>query len=365
MPNCSSTITSRGDIENGSGPLPQIVGDISGEHNVFSRSASSDKELDELITYSSQKVSDKKDDVSKKPVPDWFVSYCILIPLAFGTGIFLNNVNKYIYRTFSFQYPLFLTSFHMFFTLAATALFLYNRGDSLKMDWHKSKQIAPVAACSILSIGCANASLVYIYPSLSSIIGTTTPLVTVIVSANVFRAHYNIHTWIAILPVCGGMFFSINGEVNFHLLGIGLSLASLLLRAIKNAYQEYFLNDLKLTSMVLLYHMSPWSLALCFLWCIIQEGSVPFFIAASADSTTWAWIILSALASCTYTILMFVLIKRISMMTCVVMNQARVPCTIIVSLLVFGNEVSTGQIYSFIIIFLGVIYHKAYGKRVS
>ena len=89
------------------------------------------------------------------------------------------------------------------------------------------------AESGALSIACGNLALVYLYPSFHEMIQNTTPFWTLVVMSTVGRVDYNRWSYLAMVPVCGGGILCGLGELNWNLLGVGVSLGCVGFRALR------------------------------------------------------------------------------------------------------------------------------------
>lgn len=292
----------------------------------------------------------------------------VLLPLSFIVGMVMTNINKFIYTRYDFAFPLMITMFNMLFSWGACVIFLKWRGEAkVDLPWNTFiYHVTPIALTSAASIGSANIALVYLFPSFHLMINSATPLLTVISTRCMFRYRYNTATWISMIPICGGSFLCIGGELNFQMTGLIFSFLALAFRAVKNALQGYLLYDCKLDAMGLLSLVSPIGFVVFAAWSALQEGFAPWErILQPGDFELKFALLMSCVCACSYNIISFLLIKYLSVVVSAVLLNIRCPCSIMVSLLVFGNSVTMTQFAGFACVTGGVLYHNKYGKRLK
>ena len=138
-----------------------------------------------------------------------------------------------------------------------------------------------------------------------------------------------------------GMMLTVRGEVNFHPIGFALVVTATLTRALKSIMQGVLLAsaDEKLDSTVLLYHMS-WRSALWLgAWCVAMERGA-LSDEKLASGTLWAFILASSLVSFFLNVSQFLVTQATSAVTMQVLGNIKVVALILVSVAIYGNEVS-------------------------
>ena len=163
-----------------------------------------------------------------------------------GMNICLSNVNKWLFFSFDFPYPLFITALHML----CTAIFGYavirftpfgaaygNGDDRLKLPPQLRPKILILSVISAVSIACGNLALKHLYISFVKMILAMTPLATVLISRLIVGREYDHFTYMSMIPLCLGAGLCTVGEVNFSVFGFVAAFTATTLRAGKCVLQ--------------------------------------------------------------------------------------------------------------------------------
>ena len=141
--------------------------------------------------------------------------------------------------TYNFKFPFLLTLYHMCMTaflsgvLSAAGFIPAKRVQS----WTQLLKIVVLSAAFCLAILLGNISLQYIPVSFNQAIGATTPLFTAILAFVMLRKRETLLTYLALVPVMGGITLAIRFEPTFSAYGFFVCVAATGLRAFKSVLQ--------------------------------------------------------------------------------------------------------------------------------
>lgn len=270
-----------------------------------------------------------------------------------------------------FKFPLLVTVVHMLFCWGMCFIYLrYVRGtlhSGPQLGFEEQlRSIAPLAACVAGSFAAGNLSLKYIYPSFNQMLGSMTPLVTVIIAFTFQGKRYSSWTWFSIALICGGLLLCSVKEVNFHVLGVTCAILSTILRAAKSIVQGQLLTpEKKLDAVTLLYYMAPWSAAFLFIGSLSLEGTKPLMLLhhgsrndVKGTCNVLMLLGLGGLNACLLNIANFQVTADTSAVMLNVLGNVKSCIGIGVSVLLFGNALTLGQIAGVAICLLGVYFYK-------
>lgn len=113
------------------------------------------------------------------------------------------------------------------------------------------KEITPLSICFALSVAMGNLSLKYIYPSFNQMLGSMSPLITVLLAVLLERKSFSVKTWLSMPVICLGLALCSAKELNFNALGAFYATGATVLRAVKSLMQARLLSH-KLDSVTLL-----------------------------------------------------------------------------------------------------------------
>jgi len=183
-----------------------------------------------------------------------------------------------------YRFPLTITVIHMGFSWFMCRIHLFwirATPPTTTMSFnHQMQKIAPLAGTFALSVAMGNLSLKYIYPSFNQMLGSMSPLITVLMAVLLEGKRYNSKTWLSMPVICGGLAVCSFKEVNFNWLGAVFCLGATILRSLKSMMQGKLLTE-KLDSVTLLYYMAPWAAALLMVMALFLEGAQPVMLLMS------------------------------------------------------------------------------------
>jgi solute carrier family 35 protein E1 len=196
-------------------------------------------------------------------------------------------------------------------------------------------------------------------------LSSTTPLFTLLMAVVLEGKRFSAWSYLAMVPLCSGTAVSTASELNFDLVGALLSVLSVWLRALKATLQGRLLCDEKVDSVTLCYYMAPFNVMLFGLGSAFTEGAAPFrrLLGPEEDSGMLMLSILgSSLLACTFNVANFFMVTHLGAVGSTVVNNAKTPATIALSLLLFGNAVTLRQLSGFGITFFGVWLYGRWSK---
>ena len=289
------------------------------------------------------------------PVTAWFV-----------LNIAIGNLNGWVLRD-GFAYPVLLTTVHMFccWSLAGLSLITCMRRPDAKpaarRAIYKVRRLS-VAFCA--SVACGNIALQYIYVSFAQMVTAAGPLFTIVLMYTMAGKRYSKEAYASMLPMCGGVMLCTAGELNFNFIGFAAVVAATLLRGVKSIIQGRLLTapEDKFDSLTLLYHMAGCSIPPLGAYAALVEHAALFDPKLYGDGACrrWSLVFLSGFVAFFLNLCNFVVTKRTSAVTLQVLGNVKVVISIGVSLLIFGNPVSTFSAAGCIITLGGVMaYNRA------
>jgi len=243
-------------------------------------------------------------------------------------------------------------------------------------------KIAPLSASFSLAVGMGNLSLKYIFPSFNQMLGSMSPLITVLLAVALQRKSFNWWTWCSMPIICGGLAVCSIKEVNFHALGAFFATSATVLRALKSILQGKLLQGEKVDSVTLLYYMAPWAAALLAGVAAFSEGlepvrmitrGLPGLAAWSApkdrltgSTNVLAFLAISGLNACLLNVANFSVTSYTSAVTLQVLGNVKNCMSIMVSVAVFGNLLQLVQGVGVAICLSGVyLYNRKGGPAAS
>ncbi|KAF4661004.1 hypothetical protein FOZ61_003621 [Perkinsus olseni] len=289
-----------------------------------------------------------------------------IIAACFTCNVALVNSVKFIQYTLHYPYPLLISAMHMIFSWLACGVYVKFSVPALREYTFSRymKEVFPVAAMASASIGCGNMALKYIFPSFHELLQQTSPAAQVLVCVLIYHQHYNLPTYLSMIPICGGAIMCSGGEVNFNIIGVTFSIGAVLTRALKNTMQAHLMT-VSFSTIELLFALAPANLFFFMTASVISEGPIEPAVNLVKAPTVLLAVIGSSILACSYNLLAFKMLQVLSPVGAMVVHTLKTPATLLVSWMLFGNQVGILQIVGFIIITAGVYYYKHFGKEMT
>lgn len=253
------------------------------------------------------------------------------------------NLNKWIFHRYDFRYPALLTSLHMLFCYLLSSIALRLRAKQMRPISQRARHaIWQLSAVFVVSVTAGNGALGFIHVSFAQAIGATAPLWTVALSVLLTRKSYSPQVYVSLLLISAGMVLTTRGEVNFHPLGFALIVLATLTRALKSIMQGMLLSSAedRIDSIELLHQMSWRSALWLACWCLAMERDA-LHDHTLRDASLWGFLVASSLVAFFLNIAQFLVTKATSAVTLQVLGNIKVVMLILLSVAIFGNEVST------------------------
>lgn len=249
------------------------------------------------------------------------------------TGASMSSLNKWIFTVHGFGRPLLLSALHML----AAALACHQRARR-SMPSRTRRQVLLLSLTFGTSMACGNVGLSTVPLDLAQLATTTTPLITLALSALLLGRRHHPLQFAAMGPLCLGAACSLAGELRAPPVGCGFLLVATCLRGLKSIQQSALLE--RLDAVTLLYATSLPSFCLLAGAALVLEAGVAA-PPAPTDSRLWACILLSCLLSVLYNLASFSLLALTSALTVHVLGNLTVVGNLVLSRFLFGSRLST------------------------
>ena len=220
-------------------------------------------------------------------VASWFVLNITIASstkwiLVHGSICFQGN------RCTQYQFPVAITVLHMIFSWLLCRLYIFSFRKDLAGErmglMQQVNEIMPLSLCFALSVAMGNLSLKYIYPSFNQMLGSMSPLITVLLAVILQRRSFPLKTWLSMPVICVGLAVCSAKELNFNALGAFYATGATVLRAVKSLIQGRLLSTShKMDSVTLLYYMAPWAAIWLTILMLLLEGKQPISLLAVAS----------------------------------------------------------------------------------
>uniref|UniRef100_A0A4W5JGN7 Solute carrier family 35 member E4 n=1 Tax=Hucho hucho TaxID=62062 RepID=A0A4W5JGN7_9TELE len=264
------------------------------------------------------------------------------------TGTTISSLNKWIFAVYNFRYPLLLSALHMLTAIVVDYGLIKLRMLQQNGGVDKQKDLTTSAKCKVFllsltfcaSIAFGNVGLNYVQLSFAQMIYTTTPIFTLAISTLILGKQHHILKYTAMMPICLGASFSIMGEVQYDQTGCFFVFAATMLRGVKTIQQGILLQEEKINSVFLLYLMSIPSFCILAVAALALENWAVLESPMHYDHNLWLFILLSCLGSVMYNLASCCVITLTSAVTLHILGNLSVVGNLLLSQLLFGNEMS-------------------------
>uniref|UniRef100_A0A673WQ71 Solute carrier family 35 member E4 n=2 Tax=Salmo trutta TaxID=8032 RepID=A0A673WQ71_SALTR len=264
------------------------------------------------------------------------------------TGTTISSLNKWIFAVYNFRYPLLLSALHMLTAIVVDYGLIKLRMLQQNGGVDNQKDLTTSAKCKVFllsltfcaSIAFGNVGLNYVQLSFAQMIYTTTPIFTLAISTLILGKQHHILKYTAMMPICLGASFSIMGEVQYDQTGCFFVFAATMLRGVKTIQQGILLQEEKINSVFLLYLMSIPSFCILAVAALALENWAVLESPMHYDHKLWLFILLSCLGSVVYNLASCCVITLTSAVTLHILGNLSVVGNLLLSQLLFGNEMS-------------------------
>ena len=279
--------------------------------------------------------------------------------IASSSLIFLN---KHLMSEADFHYPMILCSMGVvaswtisvgLISLGISTVQTKKGQTQITARWYAT-HILPIGMFAALSLGFGNYVYLYLSVSFIQMLKACVPAVTLFVMfcAGLERLDAKVLLGVAVLTI--GTTLSAYGEIDFKWIGVVMMVTSEFCEAIRMAVLQYLLGNLKFELIEGLYWFSPASLACLFIGIMWLE--MPAFVRENGVGKIMespSLYICAALLGFLVNYLTLGVIKSTSGLTFKVLGQAKNTAVILISVMVFGSQVTSLQIVGYTISMAG------------
>jgi solute carrier family 35 protein E3 len=276
------------------------------------------------------------------------------------TNIFTVLANKWIFQILQFTYPLTLTGVHMFVCSVGAFLTLrvFKVVPFTVIPFENClTNVFPLALIFFVNIILGNISLRYIPVSFMQTVKSAVPAFTVILQVFFLKMTFPQGIYLALIPVVGGVAMATVTEVNFELIGFTCALVACGTTALQSVLSSLLLTGhLRLDSVNLLYYMAPLAFVvdLPAVFYFEYEDILNHSFHNISFSTVCVLLFFSGFVAFLLNLSVFFAIQSTSALTFTVFGNLKVVIVIILSVLIFQNEITLLNGLGCLVAFVGI-----------
>jgi len=284
--------------------------------------------------------------------------FCIVMWFVMNISTLI--LNKYIFTSLQFTYPLSLTAVHMATCFAGAILTLrvFKLIPFISINWNDCFQkILPLATLFCANIVLGNVSLRWVPVSFMQTIKSSVPAFTVLLQVLFFKKSFSWDTYLALVPVVGGVGIASWAEVNFVKVGFYAALVASVITALMAIVSGVLLTQ-QLDAVNLTYYLAPFSFVMLLPFAIYVEFPL--------IRTEWEYygnyepvliLVISGAIAFLLNIFTFYVIKYTSPLTYTVAGNCKVVLSVTISVLIFKNEVTILNGIGCAVALIGVMWY--------
>jgi len=265
----------------------------------------------------------------------------------------------------SFKFPLFLTATHCISGAIVAFAVLFHASMSTGVEiskpspQHIATRFGPIACSFAGSIAMNNMALVYSTSSFVEIVGSSQPVVTVLMTLFMGQA-FDLRLLGPCLVVVTGCALTSNGTPSFSTLGLLLAAGSNFPRAVKTVLQSLLLQQDANSKTYAPLEVLAWTClpasAIMLVWSLIQEGTAPYhqwYQHGFASQLTLAMLVAAVNATILNTAVLFV-VKDLGAVGSQLVAQTKSLLVILGGMCLLKEQVSRMEIVGYSLVMLGV-----------
>lgn len=223
-----------------------------------------------------------------------------------------------------------------------------------------SKTVVVVGCLRFVTILLGLVTLWYAPVSFAETVKSSAPIFTVILSFFVLRESCNKWANLSLIPIVLGLFLCSAYELNFTHAALASALATNLSECFQSVYSKKLLSLERYEPHHLQFYTSALSMIIQLPSVLVLANLATFYSAASGDSNYILSYILNGFSFHCQSLTEYILLKKISPVTFAVGNTAKRALLILLSVKIFGNQVTFQSWIGTFILFLGVYcYNRA------
>ncbi|KAI8938581.1 hypothetical protein NX059_004460 [Plenodomus lindquistii] len=295
------------------------------------------------------------------------VYIAIWISLSSSTIVF----NKYILDTAKFQFPIFLTTWHLIF---ATIMTQFLARFTTILDSRKKvpmtgrvylRAIVPIGLFFSASLICGNQAYLYLSVAFIQMLKATTPVAVLLATWGLGVSPVNMKTLGNVSFIVIGVVIASLGEIKFVMIGFLFQVAGIVFEAVRLVMVQRLLSgsDFKMDPLVSLYYYAPACAVIN--GCVLMITELPRMTMVDIDRVGLITLLANASVAFLLNVSVVFLIGKTSSLVLTLSGVLKDILLVFASMFLFKDPVSLLQAFGYSIALGGLIYYKLGGEKLK
>lgn len=296
-------------------------------------------------------------------------AFYIALWIAMSASVIL--FNKWVLATAKFDFPLFLTTWHMVFATAMTQVLARTTStlDSrlkVPMDGPTyMRAIVPIGVMFSLSLICGNLAYLYLSVSFIQMLKATNVVATLIATWAFGMVAPSMKTLANVLIIVIGVGIASFGELKFDMIGFLVQCAGIIAEALRLVMVQRLLSsaEFKMDPLVSVYYYAPACAAINGFFTLFIE--FPRLTMADIYSVGIFTLLANAFIAFCLNVSVVLLIGKTSAVVLTMAGVLKDILLVVASMAIFGDPVTLQQYFGYSIALVGLTYYKLGAEKVQ
>ncbi|RPB22526.1 DUF250 domain membrane protein [Terfezia boudieri ATCC MYA-4762] len=306
-------------------------------------------------------VRDVLEAPEKSPSPA-HPSIYVIIWICLSSSVIL--FNKWILHSLKFDFPIFLTTWHLIFATIATRVLAYstsllnglNRVRVTRPIFFKA--VVPIALFFSLSLICSNQAYLYLSVAFIQMLKATTPVAVLLATWTMFIEELNLNVLVNVSLIVFGVLLACYGELQFEMFGFMFQIGGVIFEATRLVMVQQLLSsaEYKMDPLVSLYHFAPVCAAINFIIFLYVEA--PGFAVDDIYRVGPIVLVSNAVLAFGLNVSVVFLIKKTSPLVLTLSGVLKDILLVIASVVIWNSPITVLQIFGYSIALGGLVLYK-------
>ncbi|GAA5992070.1 hypothetical protein JCM10908_000726 [Rhodotorula pacifica] len=286
--------------------------------------------------------------------------YIIAVWIGLSSALILQNA--YVLRTLQFNYPIFLTTWHLVYATIGTRLLLrfthlLDDLQNVQMSWDRwFKNIVPIGALFSGSLIFSNFAYLTLSVSFIQMLKAFTSVAVLVMSVAFGLEQMQPRKFVIVIAISCGVALASYGEIAFDWQGFICQALGIAFEAARLVCIQKLLTGLKMGPLVSLYYFAPVCAGLNLILIPFFEGSAPFYDAF--ELVGWKFLIGNATTALALNIAVVFLIGCASSLVLTLSGVIKDILLVLGSVVIMGSTVTFTQMIGYAIALAGLVVFK-------